>query len=116
MTAESIKAGWRITTLILVCILLFELLGLLAPLLLGLPLSVLGLGRFAIEVWLCWNVYQGKPWARVVLGVLLLLAAIQLLLSGWSVAVGLGVIGLIFAVALFAVPQVNAYMEYAEQQ
>ncbi|PTA69461.1 hypothetical protein [Deinococcus arcticus] len=111
-SAASIQAGWRVTALILGLLLASSVLGLLAGLVLG-TLNVLALARFGLELWLCWQVYQGKAWARLVLCLLLLGAGVQMLLGG---AVLFGLLPILFALALFFTPQVNAYMDYAAQQ
>lgn len=109
MRAEDIKAGWRIVTGILVGVMILQLLNiLLSP-------TFFSFVWFAAIGLLCWNVYQGKVTARLLLGAFLVLNCIlPILMGGAALAVGLLTLGC--AVALFAVPQVNTYFEFASNQ
>ncbi|WP_189066995.1 hypothetical protein [Deinococcus radiotolerans] len=111
--AQIIQNGWRFTTALLATLILTSLLATLLVILVGRspvpPLISLGLTG-----WLCWNVYQGRDWARVIVTLLLLWVGAQLLLSGMAVTFILG--GLhVGAAALLFTPSVSTYMAYARQ-
>ncbi|AZI41708.1 hypothetical protein EHF33_02225 [Deinococcus psychrotolerans] len=122
-TAESIRAGFRVVSGLLILIIGINLLRVITNTLRYGGFSFGLLLSFALLVGLCWAVYNGKIWARVVLALLLLLNAVSALIAGLSFGGGLGafvaLIGalqFLSALSLFVIPQVNAYFEYAAAQ
>ncbi|TSA83122.1 hypothetical protein FNU79_12370 [Deinococcus detaillensis] len=106
-TAESIRAGFRLVSGLLILIIAINLLRVITNTLSYGGFSFGLLLSFALLAGLCWAVYNGKIWARVVLALLLLLNAVSALI---------GALQLLSALSLFVIPQVNAYFEYAAAQ
>ncbi|WP_155297467.1 hypothetical protein [Deinococcus kurensis] len=111
--AQAIQTGWRFTTALLGTLCLTSLVSTLLVILAGRS-PVPPLISLALTGWLCWNVYQGRDWARVVVALLLLWTGAQLLLGGVAVTVVLGGLHMLAAALLFT-PGVRTYMAYARQ-
>ena len=118
--ASAIRAGLRIVTIGLIVLMVLAALDLLGGLLTRGGLTPIV--RFALTAWICWSVYSGKVWARLILAFLLVVGGVMTVLSafgGGDFAPFLGLIGILDiagAVGLFVIPQVNAYLEYAAAQ
>ncbi|ANE44070.1 hypothetical protein [Deinococcus puniceus] len=120
MTNRQIKTGRWIVGSILSLILGLTVFGAVARLLLGFDLSYAV--RLTLTFFLCWMVFRGFFWARVMLSLLLVWTAFQLFivtpeLSG-MLRMGWLVIGLLYlasALSLVALPQVRSYFRYSQQ-
>lgn len=122
-TAESIRAGFRMVAGLLLTLIVLNLLSVVTNTLSYGGFSFSVLLRFALLIGLCWAVYNGKVWARVILALLLLFNAVGALLAGLSFggslgafAALIGALQLFGALSLFVIPQVNAYFDYAAAQ
>lgn len=122
MRAEEIKTGWKIVSIILACIVGVQLLSLLLSTLLTGTIGGMTLLRTLITGLLCWGVYQGNGVSRILLAIslvfnggLITLLSLAMMAAGMELAIVAAFVGIVmigFAVALFAVPQVNRYFEY----
>lgn len=121
MTKKSITTGYRVVVGVLTCVVGLQLLNAVLRLVEG----QYGLGsivRMVLTLWLCWSVYSGQAWARVVLGGLLTLGGALTAFGGLgllALAPGFGVFFLLIgllqlgcAVGLFAIPQVRDHFGY----
>jgi hypothetical protein len=124
--ADTIKAGLKMVMTLLIFLMVVSALKLLSGLASG--GGLISIVWFALTAWICWNVYIGKVWARILLaGYMLATGIIPLVLSLGAAGIGAGdsgfavmgfvsLIQVVLALSLFVVPSVNAYFEYAGAQ
>lgn len=124
MTKDSILLGHRLVTGILVFLMLMALLTFLLPLTVH-SVSIVDVLRLGITAGLCWLVYQGRLWARLLLIFLCLVASIAPVLSAFAAGLA-SPFGLLFlviglgyfasSVTLFAARPVRDYFAYVSDE
>lgn len=124
MTKNSIVLGHRLVTGILVFLMLMALLTFAASLVAE-SVSIVDVLRLGITAGLCWLVYQGRLWARLILIFLCLVGSIFPLLSafGAGLASPFGLLFLVIglgyfasSVTLFAARPVRDYFAYVSDE
>lgn len=121
-TSAQLQTGLRIVSALLIALVVLYVLDFLLSLLTS-GFDLLAVARTAFMIWVCWCCYIGRVWARLLLAALLLIFGVAAVVGGLHLGGGLGVavtvlgaLELVGAVTLFAIPQVNAYFEYAAAQ
>ncbi|THF69200.1 hypothetical protein E7T06_13065 [Deinococcus sp. Arct2-2] len=121
MSEKSVLFGHRIVAIVIAFVLLVSATSIVLPLFTGNPIKFTSLIRFALTLGLCWQLYHGKKWARVVSILLMTIAGLQTVVAGvvlmsyGSLAlmiIAFGVVYLGAAVAISLPPQVRHYFAY----
>lgn len=121
-TSAQLQTGLRLVSALLITLVVLYVLSFLLSLFTS-GFNLIGAAQTAFMIWVCWCCYIGRVWARLLLAVLLVIFGVAAVVGGLHLPGGLGtavtVLGALEiagAVMLFAVPQVNAYFEYAAAQ
>lgn len=121
MNIEQAQIGQRIVIALLVGAALLSVAMFLFVTFRGVPVQMAGIVRLGLTTLLLWQTYQGRNWARYILGALLILTGLSALLvaiqngtqsSPGFILVLSALLYLSSGFSLLFLPQVNAYFRH----